>query len=46
MLAKDATVEIARELAQTDENISKYLEGKTTVKEIYVPGKIFNIVVK
>ena len=45
-LPKDADVNTARKLAEVDENISKYLEGKTTVKEIYVPGKIFNIVVK
>ena len=46
VLAKDATVETARKSANSDENISKYLEGKTIVKEIYVPGKIYNIVVK
>lgn len=46
VLAKDADVEIARGLAMADENISKYIEGKTIVKEIYVPGKIYNIVVK
>ena len=45
-LPKDADVNTARKLAESDENISKYLEGKTRVKEIYVPGKIFNIVVK
>ncbi|NLJ58953.1 MAG: leucine--tRNA ligase [Tissierellia bacterium] len=46
LLPKDAGVETARKLAMEDENISKYIEGKETVKEIYVPGKIFNIVVK
>ena len=46
MVAKDATVEAARNLATNDENISKYLEGKSIVKEIYVAGKIYNIVVK
>jgi leucyl-tRNA synthetase len=45
-ISKDADVNTARELAEADENILKYLKGKTTVKEIYVPGKIFNIVVK
>ena len=45
-ILKDADVNTARELAEADENILKYLKGKTTVKEIYVPGKIFNIVVK
>ncbi len=33
-------------LAQEQENIKKYLTGKKIVKEIYVPGKIVNIVVK
>ena len=46
VMAKDADVETARGLAMADENISKYIEGKTIVKEIYVPGKIYNIVVK
>lgn len=32
--------------AKKDENITRFLEGKTVVKEIFVPGKIFNIVVK
>ncbi len=45
-VSKDASLEEARKLAMHDENISKHIEGKTTVKEIYVPGKIFNIVVK
>jgi leucyl-tRNA synthetase len=32
--------------ALKDERVSKQLEGKTIVKEIYVPGKICNIVIK
>jgi leucyl-tRNA synthetase len=32
--------------AKCDEKILKYLEGKSIVKEIYVPGKICNLVVK
>src|SRR5690606_24387458 len=32
--------------AKEDEKVAKQLEGKTVVKEIYVPGKICNIVVK
>ena len=31
---------------KAQENVSRFLEGKTIVKEIYVPGKILNIVVK
>jgi len=32
--------------AKENENVLKWLEGKTIVKEIYVPGRIVNIVVK
>ena len=32
--------------AKADPNIAKYLDGKTIVKEIYVPGKICNFVAK
>nr|WP_312578692.1 leucine--tRNA ligase [Sedimentibacter sp.] len=46
LVSKDADVEAAKKVAMEDENIYKYIEGKTVVKEIYVPGKIFNIVVK
>lgn len=45
-LSKDAKLEEAREIIFEDKNITKYLTGKTTAKEIYIPGKIFNIVVK
>lgn len=45
-LNADDSQDTAREKAKEDENISKHLEGKTIVKEIFVMGKIFNIVVK
>ena len=45
-VAIDATQEMAHELAFVDEKILQFTEGKTVVKEIYVPGKIYNIVVK
>jgi leucyl-tRNA synthetase len=35
-----------RKLALDDEKISKYTSGKQIVKEIYVPGKLVNIVIK
>ena len=49
-----ATVNIPREaskddiiaIAKADEKVSAAIEGKTVVKEIVVPGKIINIVVK
>lgn len=46
IISKDADLAKAKAIASEDENIQKFLEGKTIVKEIYVPGKIFNIVVK
>ncbi len=38
---KDAILSQAR----SDENVSRHLEGKTLRKEIYVPGKLVNLVV-
>lgn len=35
-----------KNLLMADEKIKKHLDGKEIVKEIYVPNKIFNIVVK
>ncbi len=46
IISKDADLTEAKAKANEDDNIQKFLEGKTIVKEIYVPGKIFNIVVK
>ncbi len=45
-IAKDATKEEAIAAAKADEKIVSMLEGKNIVKEIYVPGKIVNIVAK
>ena len=42
----DDTQDVIREKAKEDSNISRFLEGKNIVKEIFVPGKIYNIVVK
>ena len=38
--------EEALELAKKDERVASFLEGKTLVKEIYVPNKIINFVAK
>lgn len=46
IISKDADLSEAKQKANEDENISKYLEGKMILKEIYVAGKIFNLVVK
>ena len=46
MISKDATKEEAIAAAKADERIASAIEGKNIVKEIYVPGKIVNIVAK
>ncbi len=45
-ISKTATQEEALGAARDNAEVAKYLEGKTVVKEIYVPGRIINIVVK
>jgi len=45
-IAADAGKDDAIAAAKADEKIAALLEGKTIVKEIYVPGKIVNIVAK
>jgi len=45
-IAKDEDKESVLAKAKANENVAKWLEGKTLVKEIYVPGKIVNLVVK
>ena len=45
-ISHDTTKEEAIALALRDEKIASLLEGKQVVKEIYVPGKIVNIVAK
>ena len=45
-IAKDSSKEEAIAYAKADEKVMEGIEGKTIVKEIYVPGRIVNIVVK
>ncbi|WP_099205764.1 leucine--tRNA ligase [Scatolibacter rhodanostii] len=45
-VAADITKEDALALTKADAKIAPTLEGKTVVKEIYVPGKLVNIVVR
>lgn len=45
-IPKDADIEIAKKYLREDDKINQFLEEKTIVKEIFVPGKIFNLVVK
>ncbi|MBF1307249.1 leucine--tRNA ligase [Parvimonas micra] len=46
MISKDAKFEDFKEALYDNENVKKFTEGKIVVKEIFVPGKICNIVVK
>ncbi|MCI2131133.1 MAG: leucine--tRNA ligase [Eubacterium sp.] len=45
-LAVDCPREEALSRGKAEPNVARYLDGKTIVKEIYVPGRILNIVVK
>ena len=45
-LPADCEKDAALSLAKEEPAVQKYLEGKSLVKEIYVPGKILNFVVK
>lgn len=45
-LAKDEDKDSALAKAKEADGVKNFIEGKTIVKEIYVPGKIVNIVVK
>ena len=45
-VAKDLTKEDILSVARSDEKVLAAISGKTVVKEIVVPGKIVNIVVK
>ncbi|MBE6609206.1 MAG: leucine--tRNA ligase [Ruminococcaceae bacterium] len=45
-LPADVTKDGAFEAVKSDERFTPFLDGKTIVKEIFVPGKIVNIVVK
>ena len=45
-ITPDTTKEEVLALALSDEKIKSLLDGKTVVKEIYIPGKIVNIVAK
>lgn len=46
MLSKDATKDQLIAAAKENENVKKYLDGATIVKEIVVPGKLVSFVVK
>jgi len=43
-VAADASQDAVEQLALSDDNVSKFTDGKTIRKVIYVPGKLLNIV--
>lgn len=45
-VSKDADKETIDKTVESNETISKLVEGKEIIKKIYVPGKIYNIVIK
>lgn len=45
-VSKSITKEEAIELAMEYENVQRNMEGKEVIKEIYVPGKLVNVVVR
>ena len=45
-MLKSASKEEMLDTAKKNEKIIPYLDGKTLVKEIVVPGKLVNLVVK
>lgn len=46
VIAKDAPTDVVIAAAHADEAVAKHLEGKSIIKEHYVPGRILTIVVK
>jgi leucyl-tRNA synthetase len=46
VISVDDTKNEVKEKVMNNETVSKFIEGKTIIKEIYVPGRIYNIVVK
>ena len=46
MIPTDSTEEAVKALAMADANVQAALAGKTVIKEIYVKGKLYNIVAK
>ena len=46
VIAKDADKDTVFAQVHADERFAPLFDGKTVVKEIYVPGKIVNVVVK
>lgn len=45
-VAADVSKDDALQIARMQENVKRYLEGQTVLKEIFVPGKLVSFVVK
>jgi len=45
-VAANADIEAIKEMAQADENVQRFTEGKTVHKVIVVPGKLVSVVAK
>jgi len=45
-VAPDEREDRIQALAMADEKVSRFIEGKTVIKQVYVPKKLLNIVVK
>ena len=41
----DMTDKDAEQLAREEENVSRYLEGRTVKRVIFVPGRLLNFVI-
>ena len=46
LVHKDASKEEVEEAAKSSDDIKKFIDGKEIVKEIYVPGRMYTIVIK
>ncbi|HTW96482.1 MAG TPA: class I tRNA ligase family protein, partial [Candidatus Methylomirabilis sp.] len=45
-VSADISEDDAKKIAQENENVKKWLEGKEIIKTIFVPGKLLNLVIK
>jgi leucyl-tRNA synthetase len=45
-VASGLEIEQVKQIAQEDDKLKPFIEGKQIIKEIYVPDKILNLVVK
>ncbi len=46
LVSKDASKETVEEAVKANEDVKKFIDGKEIVKEIYIPGRMYTVVVK